>query len=330
MVPDFNDICQRYGWSADQFASVTKLYGWEPFTLHPSRSAGASTEIGGLFIYRWAAFGNSIFQLCNTVAICKAYGIPRIYYKEDHEILLLDKVGTTDGVSFIKLAPNELQNLPFHVISSTYFHDTPFCLQLNPRLQIIETIIRRMLPDGYLDRECALDPGILVAHFRSGDIFSALIHPGYGQPPYSYYLTALDTVKPREVLVVSYDLSNPTTSIFVNECVARGIPIKMQCSSLTEDLRTLLSARTLVSSIGTFCWMAACLSENLNNYWFFERLPGRGLTDRPGVLFQRAIDKRGDYVSNVLSNNWAMTPEQVEMMTSYPVDNLTIESISCS
>jgi hypothetical protein len=50
----------------------------------------------------------------------------------------------------------------------------------------------------------------LVVHFRAGDVFAGQnVHPFYGQPPLSYYLSAVEREQPSRVWLVFEDRGNP-------------------------------------------------------------------------------------------------------------------------
>src|SRR4029079_9856371 len=88
----------------------------------------------------------------------------------------------------------------------------------------------------------------LVLHFRSGDAFAGPVVPrNHGQPPLSYYLSAVEREQPARVWLVFEDRANPCIGATEAALQSRGVPILAQSSTLADDLRVLLSARRIVA-----------------------------------------------------------------------------------
>ena len=160
-------------------------------------------------------------------------------------------------------------------------------------------------------------PKHLVIHLRGGDVFWGKRDlPNHGQPPLSFYTAVIESEAWEHVLVV-HQGDVPHLEPIVDFCSARGVIATTQSLSLKEDLQTLLGATTLVAGRGSFAPAVAGLAPNLKRVFYFES--GFGLTvPRPSLALCRATDTSGEYVSEVLSNNWTRSPEQIQLLIEYP------------
>jgi hypothetical protein len=105
---------------------------------------------------------------------------------------------------------------------------------------------------------CAGQPDLratLVLHLRQGDIFPpnyAHAHERYGQPPLSYFLSALSYPGWKEALVVGERTPTPGPTwralSQLNRTGVTKLPIRFQASDWQEDFRTLMCAPNLAES----------------------------------------------------------------------------------
>lgn len=165
----------------------------------------------------------------------------------------------------------------------------------------------------------------LVIHLRGGDVFGPRKPKTYGQPPLAFYLLILGREHWSEVTIVHQDDSNPVITGILEECRMRSLKVHTQSSTLDEDLPVLLRARTLVAGRGTFIPAIVGLSDVASRVFFFEDKFALQ-PPKKGIRLHRISDKKGDYVRQVLSNNWENSPEQRAMMLSYPAENLVVEN----
>lgn len=115
----------------------------------------------------------------------------------------------------------------------------------------------------------------LVLHIRHDDIFPANFDPnvdhGYGQPPLSYYLSAIGHKKWAEIIVVAQD-SLSTSPVYQHLSMLSRLnilmsPILFRNSSWKSDFRLLVCAKNLVHSRSSL-WMALDLGFARNIYSF--------------------------------------------------------------
>jgi hypothetical protein len=214
-------------------------------------------------------------------------------------------------------------------IEGSFFFVDAFRLRgdVTARARLFTDYIRSLLT---LDVSVA-DPRVreedLVLHFRAGDVFTGShLHPEYGQPPLSFYLAAVEREKPARAWLVFEDRGNPCIDAVEAALRERGIEVMLQCATLAEDLRVLLSARRLVASRGTFTRMIASLSKRLQSVYFFHRGDAVELTDIEvfracGVRAVSVEDSNGEFKDRVLAH-WTGASEQQALMLTYPAENL--------
>lgn len=169
-------------------------------------------------------------------------------------------------------------------------------------------------------------PNVVTIHIRSGDVFGSRKPASYGQPPFAYYQLILESRKWERVDLVYQDMSNPVVSLIMDYCRAHKLPLHTQSSDLSTDLTLLLGAENLVAGRGSFIPAVVGLSPHCTTVYYFEDKMNL-IPSVPGVRVFQVQDTSGDYRSRVLSNNWQNTPEQREMMTSYPLSSLVMKGL---
>jgi hypothetical protein len=110
-------------------------------------------------------------------------------------------------------------------------------------------------------------------HIRQGDIYksgyNSNVHHSYGQPPLSYYLSAMNFQRWREVIVVGEGTSE-TSPIWSELRVIQNIsnvPIIFQSQLWLEDFRTLMCAWNLVPSFSTLNQLIVLGHSKRYFYW---------------------------------------------------------------
>lgn len=165
----------------------------------------------------------------------------------------------------------------------------------------------------------------LAIHIRGGDVFGSRKPANYGQPPLAFYLFVAELRPWSHITLVVQDFQNPVVEPFAAWCEDMGIEVTLQSSRLIDDLQVLMSFRHLVVARGTFGPAVTCLSAHLDEVFYFEdKFPLA--QDPQSFVVQRVVDLKGDYRDLVLRGNWAGTPEQLDLMLTYPETHLALES----
>ena len=106
-----------------------------------------------------------------------------------------------------------------------------------------------------------LNENFLVIHIRSGDIFK-YPHSKYVPPPISYYIEEISRKKYKKIIIVCEDRINPV----VNELLRLYDNAVHSINTLNEDIRLILGATNIISSVGTFVSSLLMLSDNIKHH----------------------------------------------------------------
>jgi len=260
--------------------------------------------------------------LINVFQVAEALGARAVQFAEPHPFFLGERAGNFDLIW--DSAPS-----PLPTLEGEFFNARTFRLEQTASgvARVFAELVRPMLARPLRTPDPRVVGSDLVLHFRAGDVFrqSKLPHPGYGQPPLSFYLTVVEREQPARVWLVYEDRSNPCIEATEVALKARGVEVLMQSATLTEDLQVMLSATRMASGRGSFGEMIAHLSGRLRRAYFFERGGSVHALQHLGVEVTVARDANGEFKSKLLSNNWVASSEQRTLLLSYPAEKLSFE-----
>lgn len=278
------------------------------------------SRLGHLRLTKWLKFGNSIEQLHHLFHLAKAYHLTRI-------VLPPSNVFRTRKVEGIELiASDDANTAALGVgLAGVFYYLEPFRLP-RPTEELLSSVqrnVRPMLSDSLQEPDPRVGPNDLVLHFRAGDVFE---HPvaHYGQPPLSYYLSAIERERPQRTWLVFEDRANPCIEAVEAWLRRHHLDTVIQSGSIEQDLRVLLSARTLVIGQTSFASSVAMLSTQLRRLYTF-RCEAWDYFQLPDVEMVEGIDSTGEYTRAVLSQNWTGSAEQRAFMLSYPAEGIRFE-----
>lgn len=303
------------------------LRSWALWLLRPSQrvhpcftSLVVSSPVG--------RFGNQIRQISLALAFARLIPSPEVVLSKHFDVPapddFADSVGTLlrheSGSRFWAGLRASLLHRRVVIRSLFFYHQK--LEDSEPDLMLEFARVQKALgATTFLPRSQALSNTTLVIHIRGGDVFSSpKPHLKYGQPPAAFYEAAIQIEKPEKVIVVSEDDGNPCVNWLFGFLGERGLPFDFHLGrSLEDDLDLLLRAPALCASRGTFCEAIAGLSQHLTRLYFFG-------SDSPhfgGLSITQVADKSGDYWAAVCADNWAATPEQLSLMLTYSIKNLS-------
>ena len=319
-------LAPRYGWNLEVFQGTEAVFpgsrtGGFYRVLNPAwYFVRPSAAINTLQVAEWLRFGNSVSQLINVFALAERHGIGRIRLPSRH--LFYQSTGAGD----VMLQWGGERRVSGLALSGYFLHTRALMPPLDAGTQrsIVDRRVRPLLAPDLLRSDPHVGADDLVMHFRGGDVFDTEdIKPGYWQPPLAYYLAAFEHDRPRRVWLVFEDRRNPTVAGVEEALRSRGVEVIVQSGTLLDDLRVLLSARRLVSSVGTFVSTAGLLSPKLETFYQFTRQPHPVLALK-GIRVACAYDAKGEFMATVAAR-WEASSEQLAMMMSYPIDCIRIE-----
>lgn len=282
-----------------------------------SRSKPEHVLISGL-----GRFGNGVQQFAHAAAFCQAFQSSRILFfsnQNTNRISFSDFNGL--GATCLESPIAPICGAPSTIWRSDFFEsgkalhlfDAEAARLIRPHLQ---TMYRDML-DGAESRTKNL-----TIHLRSGDIFEEDPHPGYGQPPLSFYEVIIDSQEWKSVELVAEDFGNPCVGALVLLLERKGIGVKITGATVADASRALSRAKNIVASRGTFVPAVLYLTDIPKTVFVFndaiDHIPGG-----PKHEYRIVVDKVGGYSSSMLSSNWSNTQEQRNLMLTYPRTNLS-------
>ena len=287
----------------------------------------------------YGRFGNQVIQLANAVRVSLAFGVESIFSPQNlastGSFSLRD--ASAQGISLRTgvVLPLYRKNVS-SIVRSFFAWKSSLCGDFFSLDQVCERKLSQIPLSASYDvltgllgygADIGLGSDHLVIHLRGGDIFGENPSPHYGQPPLGFYRAVLSSDCWTECTVVFADEANPVLSPLLNLISASGLSLSVQQSSLEEDLRVLLSAKSLVASRSTLISSIANLSSAIERVFVF------GTEDffiglyREDIPLYSGVDLTGGYWTQVCDENWAGSPEQIALMLEYPHENLAIRPV---
>lgn len=272
--------------------------------------------------------GNSVVQIINTVNLAQALDARQAFY------FRYDGIGNQDlelssTLTLSKTGPTGHGQRTPDVLWRTYAINGP-----SPAFSAFDELAsnaRSALAEAILgdSTQPKTNARALTIHLRSGDIFGNNPHPSYGQPPLAHYLAVLESDTWDEVILVAEDHTNPCYRGIVEWCTTHRVLCRDSGASVNESIKEISRASNLVVGTGTFAPSIVYLAQSPVRVFTFGEEVHPFLAD-PSTTVTRIRDTRGTYTHKILSDNWANTHEQRELMVNYPMSALTLEEIPCA
>ena len=274
-------------------------------------------------------FGNMVRRMANGLLLSSALSagnliVPKkvIFYRG---LFSEDSVQTELGPRvWFGVAPRFWENHVDLLITTDLFRGLPMMEEHSS--QIIDdswSALRKLLVPEVPVKSSGSN--VLTIHVRAGDVFGPRKPAAYGQPPLAYYRLIIDARDWQRVVLVYQDMSNPVVQGLIDFCQSKNLPLTIQSRNLPEDLTTLLGAENIVAGRGSFIPAIAGLSPHCKTVYYFEDKMNV-IPSVPGVQKIKVSDRVGVYRRSVLSKNWENTESQRDLMMTYPVASLTIET----
>ncbi len=269
-------------------------------------------------------FGNNILQTINAIHVANVIGSKNLYL-DLVNIGAIDRLWETADLILSPFAPppNEA------ILCGSFFYRTTFkCFFVDfegSQLAIVSNTIGPMLRNRWRNI-CTTPDHALHIHIRSGDIFTAKKpHPNYVPPPLSYYKKAIShfqqLFRKPEIVIVAEDWNNPYIDPLCDFLRQRELAIHFRGDDFEDAVGALLSAKNLITSVGTFAPMIALASNCIRRVYAFRQLTNRSTFLAKGTNVTLVRDRRRQYIAR---DAWANTPNQLRQMIDYPEEALQI------
>lgn len=207
-----------------------------------------------LRITKWSGrLGNNLMQLRNCILVALYYNYNITFPK--HLFLTDNKVIINKDTEKKFYVDQEGSNF-FYSRKIKKFDKECFVSNIEKMREIMEnlfTIDYKNLPKTDL-----------VIHIRGGDIFSNNAHPSYIPPPLDFYKKIINKDKYENIIIVSDDNKNPC----IKELIKLYPIIEFKLQRLEEDIKMILSAKNLVSSVGTFIPSLLFVTRNTETLYY--------------------------------------------------------------
>jgi hypothetical protein len=262
-----------------------------------------------LEIDRWGGrLGNNLYQLACAIYVAIKTKSTLIF--PHHPII------TNKKFDFSEESTNEIYKSDFWDYNSfeQVFENFNLDDYQKSKPIILREFILPLLP--YCELEIKYD---LVVHLRGGDIMREPIHPLYVQSPLCFFEKIFDIEKPKSVLLVCEDYSNPLIPYIVN----LGYPCQINSNSLIEDMNIFLNCEKLV--IGgetTFSRSLAQASSKIKKIYHpaYEKsdIKKTFKSDRAEVIFV-------NHHNYIKWGYWKFNQEQKDLMLFLDEKNISLE-----
>lgn len=294
----------------------------DPYSVRLPRAMAADSYDGAIAavrIHRLYRFSNSLVQLAHALDAAHHLGaaevqLPNAWYLQQGRTQLSTSLALVNGRGNYNRDAATLEGLFY------YGHTlAPACPDRPSRRQLLQAI--RPALTFAIDQP-ALPEDHIVMHVRSGDLFGPDPHPSYFQPPLALYLRSLQQRAWAQAHLVFEDYGNPVVPALISWCAQHALPLTLHSWGLARDLALLLRAHTLVVGRGTFMPGVVALSrhaQEVHSYWPFDEEGSWGLDHIRNCVYR---DRNQAYLKTV--RPWRDTPQQRELMLSFPVDQLEL------
>jgi len=339
-ILEFMEFRERHGLTNLRLRAEDKAKPWWLYSIEMNSLADATKPLIGLKINHNGRFGNLLQQFANAIIFAERAGLKYVQLGR-HEL-----IDPTDPISV-----GNLTLLPSHVtlppegtfLSGVFLHTAEFAPLLSPneaeQCHVVREIIRPHLSAGILPLDSDQFKDELTVHIRAGDIFDGeqTLWSWYRQPPLAFYILVMTRLLASgtisRVRVVFEDRGNPCVNALEQYLTEKRIAFRMQSGTLAEDLSVLIDAPHLAFGFGTFGYAVCKLSKRIETVHFFApELSGYATAGGGSYRMIPVIDKvysihdrGGGYIK---VGDWKNTPEQRELMCSYPIEALEVEELS--
>jgi hypothetical protein len=282
-----------------------------------------------LEISKWSGrLGNNIIQIANTIWLSN---VKRAKIKNMPRHLILN---TNHLIDKSKLSNNRRitnsRKRTVRTVRSTFYNkkDIYAALKINkePSFQELCKIIKSQIPkllDIDLEEIPVLSDETLVVHIRSGDCFEPNPHSAYVMPPVAFYTKCIDkhiqnTPTTNIIIVTEPDYRNPGVNSIKTHVKTKhpDVIVNIQSTSVKNDAITILTAKHLLLSVGSFGFVFGISNPHLTTMYVSNYMIRYDELKQLNLCKCYIID---NYIEH---NNWKGTDKQIELLKNLSLDNV--------
>tara|TARA_B100001123_G_scaffold444085_1_gene591939 strand:+ start:262 stop:1047 length:786 start_codon:yes stop_codon:yes gene_type:complete len=245
--------------------------------------------------------GNNLMQLRHIILVA-------LYYKYNIEIPSHPFFNTTK----IILNENTNNNIYIDNEGTNFFYAKKIktfdkkCFNMN--VEKMKELLQKIFIIDYKNIN-PLSENDLVIHIRGGDIFSNRPYPGYIPPPLSYYTNIIDKHKYDKIYLVN-DVNN-------NPCINKLLQlypniIYNEKNNLLTDIYTIMSAKNIVYTVGTFPCSLLFLTNHTKNIYY----PSYSIQVQEILYYMPYVNFYGSNLTNYKKSvgKWENTKKQNKLL----------------
>lgn len=256
-------------------------------------------------IIKWyGRLGNNITQIVNAILFAYYYNIKIINFPE-HSYFKQNFIDLRQYVS------DKINNKNFNDI---FFSRNEICQKYNLNISIFENnkinigeIIKSLISLTEYEKLDITDNDLII-HIRSGDVYNSNPHPGWVQPPLSFYENIIKEKEWRKIILICEDDKCPIIKPLLNKY--NNIIFRIQ--PLQQDIIYIIQSKNICFGMGSFIPALLLLNSNLNTI-YYPKYCYRYIID----LISYKEKKEYELLNYIKKGEWKNTNEQVDIMLKY-------------
>jgi hypothetical protein len=325
---DLRTCCARHGFDYRAMLALNRKERHR-YTLKDAPAAYDGRIDAFHVASRIGRFGNNLATIVNVVRLARRLGVTRIYVPNFSQLEIGEPI-EAEGVTLLHERMLE-RDRPGSVLAGPFFYIGGFGQVAKDMTGdefdwAMRRFVRPIFDRNASSPSLVPNPTDLAVHIRSGDIFTGGdLYPAYVQPPLSFYQLiihhARNSLGVQRVILVYQDERNPCIGALKEWLRAIDFPCVAQSASLAEDIAVLRHSRYCVFGHGSFGPAIVCLSDWLETVFLSWTTASSGKSAQfARVRVVKVRDAAGQYMKA-----WRNTPEQLQMMLDYPIENLSLD-----
>jgi len=213
-----------------------------------------------IHIISWnGRLGNNITQIVNAIyfAYYKKVNIikfPRHPLFLKNEIRIKDESFTNKSELFSHNFFSRNKIISFYKISENIFES-----KINIKKHLCDLLKYDILQDNINDND-------LTIHIRSGDVYCNNPHPGWIQPPLSFYINIIESSNWNKIFIISEDNKSPVLKPLLN----KYNKIIFEVRDLKKDIYYILNSKNICFGMGSFIPSLLLFNNNVKKIYYPE------------------------------------------------------------
>ena len=210
----------------------------------------------------YGRLGNNITQIVNAVVFAYHNDIEIINFPNNryfrYNYIDLKKYGL------------DIKTVNKNKFNDVFFSRNKICEKYNLSNSIFENIkiniceILRNLLKLSNEKQLDITDDDLIIHIRSGDVYSSKPHPGWIQPPLSFYENIIKERTWRKIILICEDDKSPV----IKPLIHKYSNIQFRIQSLQIDIDYIIQSKNICFGMGSFVPALLLLNNNLNTIYY--------------------------------------------------------------